>query len=66
MGVEFMPDLPQNANGKVLRKVLKEPFWQGRERRVKDKEEVISWKKKEIFRKRSLSFIAFFVLPAPQ
>lgn len=32
--VEFVPDLPKNAYGKVLRKVLKEPFWQGRERRV--------------------------------
>jgi long-chain acyl-CoA synthetase len=32
--VEFVLDLPKNAYGKVLRKVLKEPFWQGRERRV--------------------------------
>jgi long-chain acyl-CoA synthetase len=32
--VEFRPDLPKNAYGKVLRKELKEPFWQGRERRV--------------------------------
>jgi long-chain acyl-CoA synthetase len=32
--VEFVPDLPKNAYGKVLRKVLKEPYWQGRERRV--------------------------------
>jgi long-chain acyl-CoA synthetase len=32
--VEFVPDLPKNAYGKVLRKVLKEPFWKGRERRV--------------------------------
>jgi acyl-CoA synthetase (AMP-forming)/AMP-acid ligase II len=32
--VEFVADLPKNAYGKVLRKELKEPFWQGRERRV--------------------------------
>ncbi|MBI4765904.1 MAG: long-chain fatty acid--CoA ligase [Deltaproteobacteria bacterium] len=32
--VEFVPDLPKNAYGKVLRKVLKEPYWQGRQRRV--------------------------------
>jgi long-chain acyl-CoA synthetase len=32
--VEFVPDLSKNAYGKVLRKVLKEPFWKGRERRV--------------------------------
>ncbi|MEW6184603.1 MAG: long-chain fatty acid--CoA ligase [Thermodesulfobacteriota bacterium] len=32
--IEFVDDLPKNAYGKVLRKKLKEPFWQGRERRV--------------------------------
>lgn len=32
--VEFRPDLPKNAYGKVLRKVLKEPYWQGHTRRV--------------------------------
>jgi long-chain acyl-CoA synthetase len=32
--VAFVSELPKNAYGKVLRKVLKEPFWKGRERRV--------------------------------
>ncbi|OGP52138.1 MAG: hypothetical protein A2Y79_12645 [Deltaproteobacteria bacterium RBG_13_43_22] len=32
--VEFVPDLPKNAYGKILRKVLKEPYWQDRERKV--------------------------------
>ena len=32
--VDFLPTLPRNATGKVLRRVLREPFWQGRTRRV--------------------------------
>lgn len=32
--VEFLPELPKNAYGKVLKRELREPFWQGRARRV--------------------------------
>ena len=32
--VERVSDLPRNAAGKVLKKVLREPWWQGRERKV--------------------------------
>jgi len=32
--IEFVDDLPKNANGKVLRRELKEPFWSHLERRV--------------------------------
>ncbi len=32
--VEFVLDLPKNAYGKVLRKVLKEPYWRDRGRRI--------------------------------
>jgi len=32
--VEFMRELPQNAYGKILRRVLKEPYWKGYERKV--------------------------------
>ena len=32
--VEFKKELPKNAAGKVLKKVLKEPYWAGRDRRV--------------------------------
>jgi long-chain acyl-CoA synthetase len=33
-GVTLVPALPRNANGKVLRASLREPFWAGRDRRV--------------------------------
>jgi long-chain acyl-CoA synthetase len=33
-GVTVAPELPRNATGKVLRAVLREPFWAGRDRRV--------------------------------
>lgn len=32
--VEFTDALPRNASGKLLRRTLREPFWEGRERRV--------------------------------
>ena len=33
-GIEFVPTLPRNDMGKVLKRVLREPFWQGRGREV--------------------------------
>jgi acyl-CoA synthetase (AMP-forming)/AMP-acid ligase II len=32
--VDFADELPRNASGKVLKKVLREPFWVGTDRRV--------------------------------
>lgn len=32
--VEFVEDLPKNQNGKVLKRVLREQHWQGRERKI--------------------------------
>jgi acyl-CoA synthetase (AMP-forming)/AMP-acid ligase II len=32
--VDFIPALPRNATGKVLRRSLREPYWAGRERQV--------------------------------
>lgn len=32
--VDFMDELPRNASGKVLKKDLREPYWQGHSRRV--------------------------------
>ena len=32
--VDFVDALPRNASGKVLKKVLRAPFWAGRERHV--------------------------------
>ncbi len=32
--VDFVADLPRNANGKVLKRVLREPYWEGHSRRV--------------------------------
>ena len=32
--VDFIPALPRNATGKVLRRSLREPYWVGRERQV--------------------------------
>lgn len=32
--IDFAAVLPRNASGKLLRKVLREPFWRGREREV--------------------------------
>jgi acyl-CoA synthetase (AMP-forming)/AMP-acid ligase II len=32
--IDFVHELPRNANGKVLKRVLREPYWEGRDRRV--------------------------------
>lgn len=32
--VEFMPALPRNPSGKILRRQLREPYWAGKDRRV--------------------------------
>ena len=32
--VDFVDELPRNANGKVLKRVLREPYWEGHSRRV--------------------------------
>ncbi|WP_237173622.1 AMP-binding protein [Paracandidimonas lactea] len=32
--IDVLPELPKNANGKIARKVLKDPYWAGSERRV--------------------------------
>lgn len=32
--VEYVEELPLNATGKVLKKILREPYWEGRERQV--------------------------------
>ncbi|HEY8538708.1 MAG TPA: fatty-acid--CoA ligase, partial [Steroidobacteraceae bacterium] len=32
--VEFVEELPRNPTGKVMKAVLREPYWAGRERKV--------------------------------
>lgn len=32
--VEFVPELPKNAAGKVLKRLLRAPYWQGQQRKV--------------------------------
>jgi acyl-CoA synthetase (AMP-forming)/AMP-acid ligase II len=32
--IEFVPELPRNPSGKVLKRQLREPYWAGRNRRV--------------------------------
>ena len=32
--VEFVPELPKSAYGKILKRELREQYWQGRERRI--------------------------------
>src|SRR5205807_3349833 len=32
--VEFVPELPKNAYGKILKRELREQYWQGRKRRI--------------------------------
>lgn len=32
--ISFVDEIPRNASGKILKKVLREPFWAGHERRV--------------------------------
>jgi acyl-CoA synthetase (AMP-forming)/AMP-acid ligase II len=31
---KFLESIPRNASGKILKKILREPYWKGRERRV--------------------------------
>ncbi len=33
--VDLVPSLPRNPTGKVLKRVLREPYWQGHERRIR-------------------------------
>jgi fatty-acyl-CoA synthase len=32
--IDFVEDLPKNPAGKILKRVLREPYWEGRDRRV--------------------------------
>ena len=32
--VEFVVELPRNATGKILKRDLREPHWQGHDRRI--------------------------------
>jgi len=32
--VSFLPELPRTGSGKILKRVLREPFWEGQDRRV--------------------------------
>jgi acyl-CoA synthetase (AMP-forming)/AMP-acid ligase II len=32
--VDFVPEIPRNASGKILKTALREPFWKGRSRNV--------------------------------
>ena len=32
--VDFIAELPRNPSGKVLKRELREPYWEGRERQV--------------------------------
>jgi acyl-CoA synthetase (AMP-forming)/AMP-acid ligase II len=32
--VDFVSELPRNASGKILKRELRKPFWEGRERQV--------------------------------
>jgi len=32
--VDFVEKLPRNASGKILKRALREPYWQGRDRAV--------------------------------
>ena len=34
VSVDFVESLPRNAMGKVLKRFLREPYWQGHERRI--------------------------------
>lgn len=33
--VDIIPELPRNASGKILRRQLRDPYWEGQERQVK-------------------------------
>ncbi len=32
--VDFIDEIPRNPTGKMLKKELREPFWEGRDRKV--------------------------------
>ena len=32
--VDLIPEMPRNASGKILRRELRAPYWQGRDRQV--------------------------------
>jgi long-chain acyl-CoA synthetase len=32
--VDFLEAIPRNPTGKILKRVLREPYWRGRERRI--------------------------------
>jgi acyl-coenzyme A synthetase/AMP-(fatty) acid ligase len=32
--VSFAAEIPRNASGKILKRVLREPFWKGQSRQV--------------------------------
>jgi acyl-coenzyme A synthetase/AMP-(fatty) acid ligase len=32
--VDFIPALPRNASGKILRRHLRDPYWEGKDRNV--------------------------------
>ena len=32
--VSFLPELPRTGSGKILKRVLREPYWEGQDRRV--------------------------------
>jgi long-chain acyl-CoA synthetase len=32
--VDFLEQIPRNPTGKILKRVLREPYWRGRERRI--------------------------------
>jgi long-chain acyl-CoA synthetase len=32
--VDFVDELPRNASGKILKRVLREPYWAGHDRRI--------------------------------
>ena len=32
--IDFIDEVPRNASGKVLKKVLREPYWKGQDRQV--------------------------------
>jgi Acyl-CoA synthetases (AMP-forming)/AMP-acid ligases II len=32
--VDFIPELPRNPSGKILRRKLRDPYWAGKDRQV--------------------------------